>query len=199
MSTIHINAVIWSIEQAHQLHRKPHDVCFQRLWHSMQCRHLIPAYASQSFLYARPFAHKFCQFCTISPTYFDAAHIDKHTHTICLCALRLAYSFFFSFISRQKYPNQSKIIMSPTHDFSHSLTTWVVSNNSSHSTQHTHTKWQTPIAATSTTPTIIINNGNSSSETVKTLSSSQMMTIKWISWKRASEKEIERESNWTES
>ena len=45
---IHINAVIWSIEQAHQLHWKPHDVCSQRLHHFMQHRHYSWFYAHTS-------------------------------------------------------------------------------------------------------------------------------------------------------
>lgn len=36
---IHINAVIWSIEQEHQLQRKPHDVCSQRFTTFHECHY----------------------------------------------------------------------------------------------------------------------------------------------------------------
>lgn len=121
---IHINAVIWSIEQAHQLQWKPHDVCFQRLTgtlcnagtHAYSHTHTHPhdlcTYASHSvcvyasLLHSMPrhlisppctFAHKFSQFCTHISHLFWHCIDDRQTHCICVFCLRalcLAFSLF---------------------------------------------------------------------------------------------------------
>lgn len=81
---IHINAVIWSIEQAHQLHQKPHDVCSQRLSQFIQSRHYswslyIPFILSLNVV---TLLTQFCKHITHLFWRYMEKHLHSYTHYI---------------------------------------------------------------------------------------------------------------------
>lgn len=159
-------------------HRASTSVTPKTTWRVLSTT--LPFYAAPALFLISAYAFHFLALSVVAlPTHsvvrsLNFAHIThlfwgyvcRETHTL-VHVRSVSPLLLFSLLAK-KYHNQSKIIMSMTHDFSHIFQHHDMSRQWQLITQHT--EWQTPIAATSTTPTIIINNRSSSSEKMKTLS-----------------------------